>query len=88
MSKTDFNEQNGPANKTRGGWARAALAAFAQAKGEVQDEADIRDLLTDLLHLCEEDGINFTHELDMATDNYHAERVQQYRAMKTEPNIG
>jgi hypothetical protein len=41
-----------PTSKGRYSWAQTALDAYTAAKGEQPDEADIVDLLADLMHLC------------------------------------
>lgn len=44
-------------NVERASWAAAALMAWRAAKGEnMPDEADARDLVTDLLHLISVQG--------------------------------
>lgn len=37
------------------------------------DESNLRDLLTDLMLLCDAEGFDFANELRIATDNYDAE---------------
>lgn len=46
-----------PSNEQRIDLARNALDAYQQARGESPDEADIRDLLSDLLHLAHAEGV-------------------------------
>lgn len=41
---------------TRADYAQAALKAYIRRKGGRPDEADFRDLLTDLMHLAARDG--------------------------------
>lgn len=69
--------------------ARALIAvnAFANARGEVADETDLQDILTDILHLMrlagrtqEDMGTmmrmaveNFTEEIDEAVPNQHVD---------------
>jgi len=55
-------------NEMRSSRAEAALAAWHEAGG---DEPDlIRDLLADLMHLCDERGADFDYEVEMARAFY------------------
>jgi hypothetical protein len=62
-------------NKVRAARIPLTLAAYrkAQSPYNVPDEADIRDMLTDLMHYCQKQGINFKDELRVATNNYEEE---------------
>lgn len=37
------------------------------------DEDDVKDLLADMMHFCQREGINFEANLRVARDNYEAE---------------
>lgn len=65
-----------PSNGTRAEWAEAALHAFLESTGEadVPDEANIRDLIADLLHLCDRDGIDGEAQVESALMNWRMER--------------
>ena len=39
-----------------------------------RDDEDVRDILTDLMHWCHVNEINFDDALSLATDNYGYER--------------
>jgi hypothetical protein len=52
--------------------AQAALDAWYEAGG---DEPDlVRDLLADLMHLCDQRDIDFDHEVEMARAFYSDEQ--------------
>jgi hypothetical protein len=51
--------------------ARSALAYFSDKIGK--DESNFRDLLTDLMFIAEEDGLDFQHELEIAGWHFEAE---------------
>lgn len=59
-----------PNNDDRANWAAAALSAFPGASG---DEADLRDLISNLLHLAVRGGKDWEDELRVAVDNFKAE---------------
>lgn len=52
---------------------KAAFDAF-KAVHEDGDETQLRDLLADLMHHCAANGIEFDHELSMATDFFGDEQ--------------
>lgn len=56
-------------NRDRAEWARQLLEIFPYSG----DEAGIRDILADLMHLCREDGRDFEEELRVARDNFESE---------------
>jgi len=51
--------------------ARSALAYYSDKIGE--DESNFRDLLTDLMFIAAEDGIDFAKEFGIAYWNFDAE---------------
>lgn len=54
---------------------RAAVALITHREGEPVDEADLRDLLANLMHMCDRDGTwDFEAELRSAARNYRDER--------------
>lgn len=63
--------------------AEAALDAFADVAVEENDERDthdlISDLLTDLLHYCDETGCDFDVAISIAQGNFE-EEIEAYRA--------
>jgi hypothetical protein len=61
-------------NDDRRGHARLVIDAYAAECGP--DEANLQDLLADLLHLCDdpETGWNFDEELRLARMHHDAER--------------
>ena len=63
-------------NVRRAAWAREAVAAFQNETG--QDDSDgldtlLTDLLCDLLHLCDQEGLEFQSILLLAKTHYDAE---------------
>lgn len=62
---------------TRAEWARAALSAYNDAKGEDLDaiDTDVTDLMADLLHLVDEEGGNTESVLRMVHVHYAEERT-------------
>jgi len=78
---TDISEQ---ANRDRAAWAEAPLRYFAHLTG-LDYEADqpataLRDLLGDLMHLCDVLEIDFDGELDVARGHYNAEISEESEA--------
>lgn len=65
-------------NIDRADRAAAAVETWRAARGDVADEANARDLLTDLLHLIERDGEaregGPQAQMESAWGNYEAER--------------
>lgn len=53
--------------------SRAITALQAYTKQDPDKATALRDLLSDLRHYCDEYAIDFSHELETATDNYLAE---------------
>ena len=57
------------ANRHRYNRARDALNAWARYEalsGAEAEPCQVRDLLADLMHLCDVQGIDFDHETEMA----------------------
>ncbi len=61
-----------------------ALEAYLKAlegrpafPGEVTNEDTVKDLLADLMHFCDQNGINFIENLEVAADNYNAEVLEE-----------
>lgn len=64
-----------PTNNKR---AERAMKAVGAWRGyEVGDEADLRDLLTDLMHLCRRDKVDFEGQLAIAWRNFQDEPEQK-----------
>ena len=65
-----------PDNSQKADWANAAIEGYRAAKipfdrgyeGEPMED-NIRDLLTDLMHLCRREGIDFASRLSVAEMN-------------------
>ena len=65
-----------PTNATRAEWAYRTVLLFAQYTGlELPRDYDvaISDLLADLMHLCDEAGIDFDERLDDGRGAYQIE---------------
>lgn len=72
--KTRWEKDRDEDNADRAEAASQALSMHRQAKGNAnEDEADFRDLLSDLMHYAKQEGLNFDEELDSACMNYNAE---------------
>lgn len=61
--------------------AREALLNFGERDGDLLDcyEADITDLIADLLHLAEAEGVDPESVLRMAKMHWEGERVDDYQ---------
>ena len=68
MLPPDPDGQNGD----RAGWAQKALAAFKE-ETHCDDEDTLCDLLCDLMHQCDRDGVSFDEQLDRARSHYKVE---------------
>jgi hypothetical protein len=71
-----IGDADGDMNPKRGQWARDAVEAFQDVTGLGEDdglETAIGDLLADLAHLCDAEGISFAAQLDHAKGHYEAE---------------
>lgn len=65
-----------PTNKERADRMLATLAAYRKAQSGWDmppDEADLSDLLADLMHWCKREGIDFAAELERAQENFQME---------------
>jgi hypothetical protein len=62
-------------NEDRASWARIALDAFIARlnMGDEQTEDCVSDLLCDMMHLCDTDGVDWDECLRRALNNYRAE---------------
>ncbi len=68
-----------PSNEKRAEWAEVAIAAFAaevRMHGE-ESETIITDLLCDLMHFCNLNGIDFQGCVEMAEGNYREELADE-----------
>jgi hypothetical protein len=64
-----------PTNEDRANRIASCIECYANTKGEVVDtDTDVRDMLTDIMHYCDIQGIVFDAELSIATDNYSFEK--------------
>ena len=63
-------------NAMRANTAAVAVEAACQIRGEMEHvgEDEISDLLADLGHLCDREGLDFTTLVNTATGNWRAER--------------
>lgn len=68
IKKGDPDDMNGQ----RSVWGAATVAHF-QTLTRTDDEDAIADLLSDLMHLCDDTKQNFTHQLVRARGMYHDE---------------
>ena len=67
-----------PTNKDRAEWARGAVECFVSMVGGGDDlKTSISDLIADLLHLCDEEGIDHEDVLRNATWHYEEEVLIQ-----------
>lgn len=64
----------GISNAERANRASAALASFRNYRNDIEDECELRDLLADLMHYCDQEKVDFWRELRAAQDNYNEER--------------
>lgn len=63
-----------PTNNQRAAWARSALNHFTDEVGDAGDMQDnIGDLICDLRHLCDAEGVDFQQALVNGLSNYRAE---------------
>jgi hypothetical protein len=67
-----------PTNRDRSLWAERALKSFARltrmsADLRVEPEVVLSDLLTDLMHWCDVQRIDFGHAVGRAHDNHSEE---------------
>lgn len=69
-------KDNSPSNGTRAEWAETAVHAFLGATGEPDDvDCDsVRDLMADLLHLCDRQGIDARALAGTAVADWERER--------------
>lgn len=72
-----------PTNDDRRCWASEALYAYQCTRGSEDDYTDIKDLLSDLMHLADGFKLDFDAMLNGARMNYEAEK-QEADAMKDE----
>ena len=65
-----------PTNGTRADWAAAGVAGFLEATGEPggADVDSIRDLMANLLHLCDREGVDARYVIDRAVKDWEYER--------------
>lgn len=59
-------------NEDRAAWAGTALDTFQEATGTDPEDA-VSDLIADLHHWCDRNGIDFNRELERAAFHYDAE---------------
>lgn len=57
----------------RGAYGARVIKHFGDKYGH--DESNLRDVLSDLMHWAEQNGVDFDKELSMATDNYGDEKA-------------
>lgn len=64
-------------NNTRAGRGNTALSAWVNENGDQGDEAtNMRDMLSDLMHLADALGIDFHEECETATRNHNSEAME------------
>lgn len=64
------------ANEDRARWALTALRAFAEKTGSAVGIEALRDLLIDLGHYADQNGINFVEEVERASDIWAQEKLE------------
>lgn len=65
-----------PTNNQRASWAKEAILAHVGSRGDTPDTEEVTgvvDLLSDLMHLCDEAGLDFDKALETARCHYEAE---------------
>lgn len=65
-----------PTNADRAAWAETILQHFAEIVGDDEPDTLVSDLLADLMHFCDRDGINFTLCFQRAT-SYHRDELAE-----------
>lgn len=86
---------NEPTNTDRARWAKNAIDFFAEETGLMPDiEEDEReyatavaDLLSDIIHFCNQNEINFFDALDRAEMNFDAEVHEEIEEVKEQANV-
>ena len=70
------DDPNEPSNDQRADWAMSGIHGFLEATGEGGGvcEDSIRDLLADVLHLADREGLETRRILDTAIADWTAER--------------
>jgi hypothetical protein len=66
-------------NDRRAMWAGKSLDVFAQ-ETRIKDEDNglkLSDLLSDLMHWCDRNGVDFEYEINRARGNYVAETLPE-----------
>lgn len=63
-------------NKDRAQWAQTAIDAFQDETGTKDGDA-LKDLLCDLMHLCDREKADFDVALDAARHHYVAETTKE-----------
>jgi hypothetical protein len=75
-----------PTNKDRAAWAMVAVNAFAEETGmdNAGEElpAIVGDLLADIMHLCNQNGIDFAQVLDTGKDLFDGEIIEEADALE------
>jgi hypothetical protein len=64
-----------PMNLSRADWARKAVEAFGSSTGADLYEEAIGDLLCDLGHLCDQEGLDFVTLVRGAVANWKIEQT-------------
>ena len=72
----DKLHDDGPTNGTVANWALAGLDGFLKATGESAGtyEDAVRDLMADLLHFCDREGIDGVLAMKRAKHDWRMER--------------
>lgn len=60
-------------NEQRAGWARDAIDAFEKATG-TEGEESVSDLISDLGHLCDQEGFDFEMLVERGVRNHEEEK--------------
>lgn len=63
-------------NEKRSSWAQDALDRFMRVTGTDREDV-LTDLLGDLLHWCDRNGVDFDNELRKGRSHYEAETMKE-----------
>lgn len=68
-----------PTNDDRAEYAHAALEAFQERTRTNDEDGDtiLRDLLTDLRHWADREGVDFDRELSASLDHFNEEKAEE-----------
>lgn len=77
-----------PTNNDCASWAYTALCAYVdRANSSGNDALDLQDLLSDLMHFCDTQGLSFDDILRRARSHYAAETEGPEAQPKADPSF-